>query len=362
MERILKSLHNDANKELDLDHLFDESTGLPLQVAGPVDVNVLGTRTVSEASTEGGTSTVDEFLGALKASENIESVSLSLDLRDRPCGLSLLEAAVARPKTRELHLFDDAAKPAHFAEIVSLLDLQQLRVLSLTNVVLPSQNDVQQLSLAVGRLPALTVIRIHDMMLGDDGGNGTLVLDDPSGVKNVSLDPLLDSLSMLRQVETLELSCVPRQRETDHRYTRLVSETSLTRLFQRLDRLSDVTLWSLGIDDLHMDILKDALRAHPSLSFLSLRRNEIDWTSFERNVLIWNTNICHVYGDFSEHVEEQLLVWLFLNRLGRGHALTSIQEERSWLEIVDVVSEDPSLVYALLISDPARLIRCKKLK
>jgi hypothetical protein len=353
VERIFEGLHKDACKELDLDHFFDESTGLPLLVFRPDDVNEPVPGAVSEASTGGGTSTIEDFLDALNASESVESVSLSLDLHDRPYGLALLETAFARPNLRELHLFDDAAKPSHFAEIVSPLASQQLQVISLSNVDFRSQSDVLQLSNALRRLPALTVVRIHDMILGHE-------LDESSMMENVSLDPLLDSLSMLRQVETLELSCVPRQPRKDTPVTRLVSETSLTRMFQKLDRLSDITLWSLGVDALHMDSLKYALRAHPSLSFLSLRRNEIDWTTFDRDVLIWNTTLCHVYGDFSEPVEDQILVWLFLNRLGRGHALTSIQGEGSWLKIFDIVCGDPSLVYALLISDPTLLIGLRK--
>jgi hypothetical protein len=349
----------DVSKELVLDHLFDDSTGLPLLHVGHIDVHVLGA--ASEASPEGVVSTCDEFLGALKASENVASVTVSLDLRDRPCGLEMIQTAFTRPNLQELHLFDDAAKPAHFAEIVLPLASKQLRVLSLSHVDLPSQKDVLQLALVVGCLPGLTAIRIHDMVIGGEGGVGSAALDESSMVQNnLSLDPLLDSLSILRQVESLELSCDPRQTEQGNQFRRLVSDASLTRLFQRLDRLSDISLWSLGIDAHHVNSIKHVLRAHPTLSFLSLRRNEIDWTTFGRDVLTWNMNLCHVYGDFSEHVECQIEVWLLLNRLGRGRALTSAMGERSWLDLFDVVREDYSLVFALLISDPMRIGSCKK--
>jgi hypothetical protein len=174
----------------------------------------------------------------------------------------------------------------------------------------------------------------------DDGNDITEESD--SFTPQMTLDPLVLALSTIPNLETIDITVAP---EFAPKLGRL-SDASFRCLFSNLPHLQDVSLWEFGLDNGHMTVLKEIVQSHRRLQFLSLRRNSgitsQGWKTVS-DMMELNTTLVSLYYDSasattaadSEHhkyltaLHDRIVLFLWLNQLGRGGLLDSITTNSS---------------------------------
>lgn len=186
--------------------------------------------------------------------------------------------------------------------------------------------------------------------------------DSDSCTSQMTLDPLMEALSTIPNLETIDITVAP---EFAPKLGRL-SDASVRGLFSDLPHLQDVSLWDFGLDNQHMVVLKEAVQSHRNLQFLSLRRNSVitstGWKTVS-DMMEQNTTLVSLYYDAASATtaddseqrkyltaqHDRIVLFLWLNQLGRGALLDSITNGSMPLDNVTMTEQ----VRAPLVHQPS---------
>lgn len=172
----------------------------------------------------------------------------------------------------------------------------------------------------------------------------------------LSIDPILLALSTLPRLEVINLTLT-------HSSVCRVRDASIKQLF-RVKTLQDATLWSVGLDDAHMQALVPVLPVHPALVFLSLRCNPkitaLGWQTL-CDMVQDNHVLRSVYTDeiVSPKREAWLQHFLYWNQCGRGKLLQS-HDPDLWQDCLMRWKDDPTAVFYLIQQGHACLLSEKR--
>lgn len=161
---------------------------------------------------------------------------------------------------------------------------------------------------------------------------------------HLSIDPIVQALATLPKLEMINITL------TQSSVKRLL-DTSVVKLFSA-QKLQDVTLWSMGLDDQHMEAIRDVLPAHSSLVFLSLRCNPKisaqGWQTIcdmvERNFMLRSVYTDEIVSPERENLLQTFLYW---NQCGRA-ALLQSHDPQQWQETIRRWNNDPSALYYIM--------------
>ena len=161
---------------------------------------------------------------------------------------------------------------------------------------------------------------------------------------HLSLDPIVAAMATLPRLEMINITL------TQSSVQRLL-DASIVKLFE-VQTLQDVTLWSMGLDDEHMQAIRDVLPLHPCLVFLSLRCNpkisSKGWQTLcemvEQNFVLRSVYTDEIVPPERENLLQTFLYW---NQCGRGSLLQS-HDPQLWQETMERWKNDATAVYYLV--------------
>lgn len=211
---------------------------------------------------------------------------------------------------------------------------------SSSSFALTSRHQVDNLARAIRNHPSLTSVSLQECFVAPD----------------LSLDPILCALASMPRLEMINLTL------TAPHGRRRLGNSSVLRLFRDVATLQDVTLWSVGLDDDHMESLRAVLPLHPSLVFLSLRCNPhitSDGWQCLLDMVEENYVLKSVYTDEIVPPRRETLLqhYLYWNQEGRRGALLQSQDGDAWQDAVWQWRDDPTALYYLVRQGHARLLR-----
>ena len=207
---------------------------------------------------------------------------------------------------------------------------------------LTTHHQVQELAAA---------IRYHPSLLG-------VSLQECYVAPHLSLDPIVQALATVPRLENMNITL------TQSAVQRLQNE-SIIQLFQ-VETLQDVTLWSMGLDDAHLEALCRVVATHPALVFFSLRCNPKitpkGWQALCDMVVERDNCILRsVYTDqiVSPERENLLQTFLYWNQCGRAQLLES-NDPLHWLDTILRWKTDPTALYYLVRQGHPWLLSSRK--
>ena len=274
----------------------------------------------------------DEAFTSVRTSEELSETSfLDQLLRCLPTlpNIRLLRIYISRRGTLDFGLLQEVVQ--------ACTGLQQLIICDSSSweddpaeiaFALTSHKQVNQLASAIQYHPSLVEVSLQECFVAP----------------HLSLDPIVEALATLPRLEMINLTMTPSS-------VSRIRNSSFVRLFQ-VDTLQDVTLWSMGLDDKHLEAISDVLPLHPSLVFLSLRCNskitDQGWQIL-CDIVEENYVLRSVYTDeiVSPQQEIMLQIFLFLNQCGRESLLQS-NDPQLWLEAVLRWQNDLTVLFYLV--------------
>lgn len=298
------------------------------------------------------------LLSRIKAASNLQNVVINDEILSSfptSTGTSptpfdeLLRALSFLPKLRQLRFYISERFTINYAVLKEVVKasprLEQLILCgsssweeesSLSAFALSTHDEVENLASAIQDHPSLSAVSLQECYVAPE----------------LSLDPILQALSTLPKLEMINLTLTQPS-------VRRLSNASVVRLFET-ETLQDVTLWSIGLDDAHMESLLPVLPLHPSLVFLSLRCNA-KITSHGWQCLLdmvqENYILRSVYTDEIVPPERESLLqnYLYWNQCGRG-ALLQSQDPDVWQETILRWRHDLTALYYLVRQGHACLL------
>mmetsp|Transcript_8383 Transcript_8383/g.15984 ORF Transcript_8383/g.15984 Transcript_8383/m.15984 type:complete len:371 (-) Transcript_8383:46-1158(-) len=269
--------------------------------------------TSPETNEESQTSFFDELLRCLPTLPNLRLLRIYISRRGSLDFGLLHEVVQACTGLQQLIICDSSSWEDDPAEIA---------------FALTSRKQMNQLACAIRYHPSLVEVSLQECFVAP----------------HLSLDPIVQALATLPRLEMINLTM------TQSSVGR-IRNSSIVRLFQ-VDTLQDVTLWSMGLDDQHLEAIRDVLPLHPSLVFLSLRCNpkitERGWQTL-CDIVEENYVLRSVYTDeiVSPQREIMLQNFLYFNQCGRGNLLQS-NDPKMWQEALVRWQNDLTALFYLV--------------
>jgi hypothetical protein len=300
--------------------------------------------------------------------------------------LTTVGTSLRRLQTLRLYCCQQQTRVPVSVIAATVMNLPQLEGLIITrSLQLLSDQDVQLLANALQDHPGLSEVKFLDLSVGKDENTGKagttaivqvdplepMLLDEDVEVEEsaannknetiptvatgaVSLDPLLFAIASIPRLETVDMTMNPSAK----RWMKTVEPATLAVLCKS-PHLQDLSLWEFGLQDEHLEAMQPVIIQHPTLQFLSLRRNpgisSTAWHQFYDG-LEHGYTLCYLYNDDAE-MSDVASTFLGLNLLGRGRLFQQEQpDEDEWFEFLGLVSDCTDSLFTLLKADPAALL------